>query len=464
MKKYTIIIILLLLFVIPDIASAETFNFNIVPDTIRQVINDNADKWMTHIKKYAINLFYILAGISFVLKFILDVMSKGEIDTKESISFTVKFVITTGFFYYLLDNGVAFASSIVESFTKLGAQSIGTQPNITNLLQVGFNLIAAGDNISWYDFEIKLPFFILAILTTVFLMVMMANLIIEEIAAVIMIYVGFFVLALGGMDYTRESAINYFKAILGVSLKILTIILIMGITINIVSSLQKDLLLDPKKVKDGSLVIQQALIAFLTVFFLALLSMKIPDAVSNLVSSAWGNMSALTLLGGMSLATNIAQKAATAISSSAGGVKNAVTGYKDYQKNKEIGQKKKAAEAKGEDTSLNPMFNKQKNASGKAYYGGKAVAAGADAYKSISKKLSGVFGNSNEMSESSTTKQENSGNTIINNRTENHTETPKNNNQPDNNTKNEQSEDMQKSNSNIENSKQSHLEKGGSNV
>ena len=40
------------------------------------------------------------------------------------------------------------------------------------------------------------------------------------------------------------------------------------------------------------------------------------------------------------------------------------------------------------------MFNKQKNASGGAYYGGKAVAAGADAFGSVSKKLSNVFGNS----------------------------------------------------------------------
>ena len=36
------------------------------------------------------------------------------------------------------------------------------------------------------------------------------------------------------------------------------------------------------------------------------------------------------------------------------------------------------------------MYNKQKNAAGKAYYGGKAIAA-------VSDKLSSVFGNSNEI-------------------------------------------------------------------
>ena len=136
----------------------------------------------------------------------------------------------------------------------------------------------------------------------------MANLIIEEIAAAIMIYVGFFVLAFGGMDYTRESAINYFKAIVGISLKILTIILIMGITINILNSLEYTLKINTRNETDGAVLIYQALIAFLTVFFLALLSMKLPDAISNLVSSAWGNMSGLTLMGGIALAQNTAQK------------------------------------------------------------------------------------------------------------------------------------------------------------
>ena len=36
------------------------------------------------------------------------------------------------------------------------------------------------------------------------------------------------------------------------------------------------------------------------------------------------------------------------------------------------------------------MYNKQKNAAGKAYYGGKAFAA-------VSDKLSNIFGNSNEI-------------------------------------------------------------------
>ncbi len=268
----------------------------------------------------------------------------------------------------------------------------------------------------------------MSVLTLVFLMIMSANLVIEEIAAAIMIYAGFFVLALGGMDYTRESAVNFFKAVLGISLKILTIILIMTITVGIIDSVTKNFNLNSGKAVLGDLIIYYDLVAFLTVFFLTLLSLKIPDAVSNLVSSAWGNMSGLTLMGGVALATNIAQKTANAVNSTFRGAKNAHAGYKDYKKNKEIGQKKKEAESRGEDTSLNPMFNKQKNASGGAYYGGKAVAAGADAFGSVSKKLSNVFGNSKEMSDTvPNNNQDQSGNSNAAN-----DDTPKTNDKPNN--------------------------------
>ena len=389
MKKYIPLTLLFIIF-IPDLSySQTTINFDIV-EKIREQVEFNSNMWIGHIKNAALNLFYILATISFIGKFIIDIISKGEIDTKDSIGYTIRFILTTGFFYFLLDNGVELATSIVSSFTILGERAVGLKPTFSNLLKVGFDLLSLGDNLGWSDFEIKLPFFVLSVLTIVFLMIIMANLIIEEIAAAIMIYVGFFVLAFGGMDYTRESAINYFKAIVGISLKILTIILIMGITINILNSLEYTLKINTRNETDGAVLIYQALIAFLTVFFLALLSLKLPDAVSNLVSNAWGNMSGLTLMGGISLAQNTAQKISSIISGSANAGKNAITGYKDYNKNKEIGEKKKEAENRGEDTSLNPMYNKQKNAAGKAYYGGKVFAA-------VSDKLSSVFGNSNEI-------------------------------------------------------------------
>ncbi len=389
MKKYIPLTIIFIVFIPCLSYSQATIDFDIV-EKIRGEVEANSNIWIGHIKQAALNLFYILAIISFVGKFILDVMSKGEIDAKDSIGYTIRYIFTTGFFYFLLDNGVELATSIVSSFTILGERAVGLKPTFSNLLKVGFDLLSLGDNLGWSDFEIKLPFFVLSVLTIVFLMIIMANLIIEEIAAAIMIYVGFFVLAFGGMDYTKESAINYFKAILGISLKILTIILIMGITVNIINSLESDFNINTKNEIDGAIVIYQALTVFLTVFFLALLSMKIPDAISNLVSNAWGNMSGLTLMGGISLAQNTAQKISSIISGSANAGKNAITGYKDYNKNKEIGIKKKEAENRGEDTSLNPMYNKQKNAAGKAYYSGKAIGA-------VSDKLSNIFGNSNEI-------------------------------------------------------------------
>ncbi len=446
MKKY---ILILLLILIPEILLAQSqynfetqFTFDYFQD-VKIKIYENSTYWMATIKKVALTLFYILAGISFIAKFIMDIMSKGEIDTRESITFIVKFIITTGFFYYLLDNGSDLAKSIVTSFEKLGKDAVSGQLSFTNLLDIGFKMLGSGDAIGWGDWEIKIVHFVMSVLTLVFLVIMYANLIIEEIAAAIMIYAGFFVLALGGMDYTRDSAINYFKAILGISLKILTIMLLLSITLGILNDLVKDLDIGSNKKQADAMIIYNMLVSFLTVFFLALLSMKVPDAVSNLVSSAWGNMSGLTLMGGIALATNIAQKTANAVHSAFKGGKNAVAGYKDYQKNKEISEKKKEAEARGEDTSLNPMFNKQKSGSGGAYYGGKAAAA-------VSDKLGGIFGNKSEMSDTNIDNDNTSNTTVNNNNNENTTSIPQKDNKTESSSS-EQGADIQKNNENITN-------------
>ncbi len=455
MKKYLFIIFLLILPTVVLAQQTQTIDVDFIQN-IRATITNSAGQWAENIKKVAVRLFFILAGISFIMKFIMEVMTKGEIDTKESIAFIVKFTITTGFFYYLLDNGIALANSIVSSFTQLGLNVTGQPPTFSNALNTGFKLWQSGD-FGWSEVGLALSFLILCLLSTVFLLIIVANLVIEEISAAVMIYVGYFVLALGGFDYTRESAINYFKAILGVSMKILTMILILGLTITILSGLEKELGLNDKTISNGGVLIYKALITFMTVFFLALISMKVPDAVSNLVSSAWGNMSGLTLMGGIALATNIAQKTANAVHSAFKGGKNAVTGYKDYHKNKEIGQKKKEAEAKGEDTSLNPMFNKQKNASGGAYYGGKAIAA-------VSDKLGGIFGDKKEISDTNID-ADTSSNTTINNNTENNNTTlSQSDNKSESTSSSEKPADIQKNNENITNSEKSHLDNGGNDV
>lgn len=457
MKKY---IFLLLILLIPNMLFAQSeiqYTFDYFQD-VKLKIYENSAYWMATIKKVALNLFYILAGISFILKFILDIMNKGEIDTKESISYIVKFVITTGFFYYLLDNGSDLAKSIVTSFEELGKDAVGTPLSFSKLLDVGFKMLGSGEAIGWSDFEIKLVHFVMSVLTLVFLVIMYANLVIEEIAAAIMIYAGFFVLALGGMDYTRDSAINYFKAILGISLKILTIMLLLSVTINILENLSSELDLDSTKKQADAMIIYSMLVSFLTVFFLALISMKVPDAVANLVSSAWGNMSGLTLMGGIALATNIAHKTASAVNSAFKGGKNAIAGYKDYNKNKEIGEKKAAAEARGEDTSLNPIFNKQKTGAGSSYYGGKMAAA-------VSDKLGSIFGDNKAISDTNID-TDSSSNTIINNNNNNaeyNTAAPQINDKQEN-TSPEQPTDIQKNDSNIKDSLKSHLDNGGRDV
>ena len=86
MKKYIPLTIIFIVFIPCLSYSQATIDFDIV-EKIRGEVEANSNIWIGHIKQAALNLFYILAIISFVGKFILDVMSKGEIDAKDSIGY-----------------------------------------------------------------------------------------------------------------------------------------------------------------------------------------------------------------------------------------------------------------------------------------------------------------------------------------------------------------------------------------
>ena len=361
------------------------------------------------INKYAVNLFIILAGIGFVAKFITDIMQKGEIDSKEVISYIIKFTLTTGFFFWLLNNGVKLGQDITSSMTTIGLSASGNyeKPTISGLVNAGFEVFG---NLKFGFLDnpaLGLVLFVLALLNFLFLIIMGVNLIIEEVSALILIYTGSFVLALGGMDYTRESAINFFKAVFAAGLRIFSLLIIISISIQIVSSSGE---IASKKLS-GMAGIYELLILLASTMILALLSMKIPDAIANLVSSAWGNMGGLTMISAVNMASNAASTIGGAVSKVATGpigaaaavastVGKIATGVSDFNKNKEIGLQKAAALAAGDMTAkINPLFNKRKNGSGAAYQLGKLAAGSFDLAGKAGGKLGSIFGNSKEMSD-----------------------------------------------------------------
>src|SRR5215510_14172263 len=89
-------------------------------DVIDQITNrysNSAESWILSIQGHAEDLFWILAAIAAVWTFIVLVLRQS--DLADFVGAVIRFILTTMFFYWLLDNGPNFASKILASTLHL---------------------------------------------------------------------------------------------------------------------------------------------------------------------------------------------------------------------------------------------------------------------------------------------------------------------------------------------------------
>lgn len=384
----------------------------------QQIITNHITFWAKVLEGYAMNLFIILAGIALIVNIILIILeSGGGIDTNKIISFILKFSFVTGFFFFLLQNGLDFANYIVKYFLTIGNESLGygsdNKGAVENILKAIYTIIGSfkpGANIGKAVIG-----GLLILLICILLMIILGNYLVEVTSAFILIYAGYLILAFGATQWTREWVINYFKAVLGIGLKLLTIIFLIGITLEYLEK-QAALLSISFEVRNGAMIL-------VTVFIMQMLMNKVPDAVAALVSGAWGHMSGLNMATAAATIMAAAQTAKTAMSvmNKAGGAalegaKNYKTGTNDaaneYIKNKYSTAAGAAANQNDTFTPNNreiPGFNENtKNGSGFMYQMGRATGWGfSNLYDGLKNK--------NKQSSNNASKKDSSSNTDASN-------------------------------------------------
>lgn len=292
----------------------------------QQIITNHITFWAKVLEGYAMNLFIILAGIALIVNIILIILeSGGGIDINKIMSFVIKFSFVTGFFFFLLENGLDFANYIVKYFLTIGNESLSygsdNKGAVENILKAIYKVIGSfnpGYNIG----EVVIGG-ILILLICILLMIILGNYLVEVTSAFILIYAGYLILAFGATQWTREWVINYFKAVLGIGLKLLTIMFLIGITLEYLEK-QAALLSISFELKNGAMIL-------VTVFIMQMLMNKVPDAVAALVSGAWGHMSGLNMATAAATIMAAAQTAKTAMSvmNKAGGA--AIEGVQNYR-------------------------------------------------------------------------------------------------------------------------------------
>lgn len=199
-------------------------------DSILNRFQQTSSTWERKITDYASWLFWSLALISMIWTYSL--MALQRLDIQAFFAETVGFLITTGFFYWLLINGPAIASSIIKSLRQMAAEASGLHQNVSpsGIVDIGFDIASkVVDNSSIWSPAATTVGLIIAAIILVVLALVAVNMLLILISAWVIIYGGIFLLGFGGGRWTQDIAINYYKTVLGIAIQAFAMVLIVGI-------------------------------------------------------------------------------------------------------------------------------------------------------------------------------------------------------------------------------------------
>jgi type IV secretion system protein VirB6/type IV secretion system protein TrbL len=278
---------------------------------------DESEKWGETITTYATWLFWVLATISMVWTF--GTMALRKADIGEFFAEFLRFTVTTGFFWWLLENGPHMAVDVINAMRRIGADAGDVPVGLTASLPVsiGFNVVQkAFAGLSWTHPIDNLGIVIISGAVVIAMAVVAANVLIALVEAWVLAYAGVFILGFGGARWTSDMAIGYFKAVLGIGLELMTMTLLVGIATSVIDGFYANL---------DATSIYELLLIFCVCAVLALLINKIPKRVAAL---AGGGSSAGVGVGTVAGAAAMGAAAvATAGAALAAGAANAAGGF-----------------------------------------------------------------------------------------------------------------------------------------
>lgn len=201
----------------------------------------SSSTWSGRIETAATWIFFALATISFVWTFGLLGLKKAELG--EVGAELIVFVVTTGFFLWLLLNGPDFASRIVMGLLKLAGEASGAgEMNPSGVIDVGFSvferIFAATSAFSPFDSIVGL---IVGFIILVILALVAFNMAMLMIASWFLGYAGIFILGFGGGKWTSDMAVNFYKTVLGIGIQLYSMVLIISVGLDIIKSLESSM-------------------------------------------------------------------------------------------------------------------------------------------------------------------------------------------------------------------------------
>ncbi|MGV2463023.1 UNVERIFIED_CONTAM: P-type conjugative transfer protein TrbL, partial [Pseudomonas aeruginosa] len=236
-----------------------------------------ATSWQTVVMNAAMFLFWTLGTISLVFTFGFMALRKADIG--EFFAEFIRFILFFGFFLWLLRNGPAFANSIIQSLARIGEQASGVASvTPSGIVDIGFMILkqAFSNSSIWSPVDsfigVALSLGILILLAVVAI-----NMLLLLVSGWLLMYAGIFFLGFGGSRWTSDMAINYYKTVLGVAVQIMTMVLLVGIGNDLLSSFYA-------RMNTGTLNFEE--LGVMLVFCVALLMLvnRVPPLVAGVIS------------------------------------------------------------------------------------------------------------------------------------------------------------------------------------
>jgi type IV secretion system protein TrbL len=252
-------------------------------DTLSSQYSSSAQKWETSIKEHAVKLFWILAAISAAWTFAVLVLRQS--DLADLVGAAVRFIVTTMFFYWLLDRGPDFAGDILRSTLQLAGDATGTRGlDWGAFANMGVKVfMEVNRHISIWNPVVAVSAGIVAILILVALCLITVNLVLVNCETWIMLSAGLIFLGFGATEWTRDLSVSYYKHLLGVGIKQFVTLLLAGIGLDIMNSLYT-----AAQTTGWGTDLQALAVALASALILLLLIAKVPVAVAAICGVSAG--------------------------------------------------------------------------------------------------------------------------------------------------------------------------------
>ncbi|HCA6440204.1 TPA: P-type conjugative transfer protein TrbL, partial [Pseudomonas aeruginosa] len=238
-----------------------------------------ATSWQTVVMNAAMFLFWTLGTISLVFTFGFMALRKADIG--EFFAEFIRFILFFGFFLWLLRNGPAFANSIIQSLARIGEQASGVASvTPSGIVDIGFMILKqAFTNSSIWSPVDSFIGVALSVGILILLAVVAVNMLLLLVSGWLLMYAGIFFLGFGGSRWTSDMAINYYKTVLGVAVQIMTMVLLVGIGNDLLSSFYA-------RMNTGTLNFEE--LGVMLVFCVALLMLvnRVPPLIAGIITGS----------------------------------------------------------------------------------------------------------------------------------------------------------------------------------